>query len=88
MGPCHHGIERLRVADGGDGLQTWVVAMNILSKQPEKLTRGGTSLGVCWGLTTPHRKNQHVTKRYTGPRTCTDSLERPRQRKMNVTFGT
>jgi hypothetical protein len=29
MGPCHHGMARSRVADGGDGLQLWRVAENI-----------------------------------------------------------
>jgi hypothetical protein len=31
--PCHHGMARPRVADGGDGLQMWRVAANILKKQ-------------------------------------------------------
>jgi hypothetical protein len=25
LGPCHHGMARRRVADGGDGLQIWGV---------------------------------------------------------------
>jgi len=29
-GPCHLGMARPRVADGGDGLQIWRVAANIL----------------------------------------------------------
>jgi hypothetical protein len=51
--PCHHGMARTQVADGGDGLQKWRVAANILNKP----TRGGPPawwLGV--GLTTPHCK--------------------------------
>jgi hypothetical protein len=33
MGPYYHGIAHSLVADGGDGLQTWRVAANILNKQ-------------------------------------------------------
>jgi hypothetical protein len=33
VGHCHHGMARPRVADGGDGLQIWRVAANILIKQ-------------------------------------------------------
>jgi len=32
MGPCHHGMARPRVADGGDGLQIWKIAANLLNK--------------------------------------------------------
>jgi hypothetical protein len=31
--PCHHGMARPQVADGGDGLQFWRAAANILKKQ-------------------------------------------------------
>jgi hypothetical protein len=31
--PCHRGMARPQVADGGDALQLWVVAANILNKQ-------------------------------------------------------
>jgi hypothetical protein len=41
------------------------------------------------GLTTPHlKKNQSVTKCYTGPQTWTASLKRPKQRKIGIRFGT
>jgi hypothetical protein len=30
---CHHGLARLQVADGGGGLQIWMVAANIFNKQ-------------------------------------------------------
>jgi hypothetical protein len=30
---CHHGVARPQVAYGGDGLQIWRVAANILYKQ-------------------------------------------------------
>jgi hypothetical protein len=31
--PCHHGMARPQVADGGDDLEIWRVAANILNKQ-------------------------------------------------------
>jgi hypothetical protein len=31
-GPCHHNMAHPGVADGGDGLQMWRVAANILNK--------------------------------------------------------
>jgi hypothetical protein len=31
--PCHHGKAHPQVADGGDGLQIWRLAANILNKQ-------------------------------------------------------
>jgi hypothetical protein len=31
--PCHHGMARPQVADGGDALQVWREAANILNKQ-------------------------------------------------------
>jgi hypothetical protein len=40
--PCHHGMARPQVADGGDGLQIWRGAANILNKQ----SRTADSLGV------------------------------------------
>jgi hypothetical protein len=30
--PCHHGMARPQVVDGGDGLQPWKVAVIILNK--------------------------------------------------------
>jgi hypothetical protein len=30
--PCHHGVARPQVADGGDGFQIWRIAANILNK--------------------------------------------------------
>jgi hypothetical protein len=37
--PCHHGMARPQVANGGDGLQIWRVAANILSKQSRTADR-------------------------------------------------
>jgi len=49
--------------------------------------RGGTSAcGLREWLKSPHLKKQLVTKCCTGPRT--NSLERLRQQKMNMRFGT
>jgi hypothetical protein len=44
---CHHGMARPQVADGGDSLQFWRVAANILNKQSRKADKGwSSSLGV------------------------------------------
>jgi hypothetical protein len=43
----HYGIARPQVADGGDGLQIWRVAANILNKQLRTADKGwSSSLGV------------------------------------------
>jgi hypothetical protein len=45
--PCHHGMARPQVADGGDTLQFWRVAANILNKQSWTGDKGwSSSLGV------------------------------------------
>jgi hypothetical protein len=45
--PCHHGMVRPQVADGGDGLQIWRVAANVLNKQSRIANRGwSSSMGV------------------------------------------
>jgi hypothetical protein len=45
--PCHHGMARPQVADGGDGLQFWRLAANILNKQSRTADKGwSSSLGV------------------------------------------
>jgi hypothetical protein len=45
--PCHHGMARPQVADGGEGLQIWKVAANILSKQSRTADKPRpSSLGV------------------------------------------
>jgi hypothetical protein len=40
MGPCHHGMARPRVVEGGDGLKIWRVATNILNKQSRTADKG------------------------------------------------
>jgi hypothetical protein len=55
VGPCHHGMARPQVADGGDALHFSRAVANILNKQSR--TRGGPpAWGLGVGLTTPHRK--------------------------------
>jgi len=80
MCPCHHGMARLRVTDGGNGLQIWRTADN----------RKGVvlQLGDWRGGTNVHSKNRYIMKRYAWPRNWTDFLERPRERKMHMTFRT
>jgi hypothetical protein len=52
--PCHHGMARPQVADGGDGLQIWRVAANILNKQSRTADGGwSSSLGVGRGANNP-----------------------------------
>jgi hypothetical protein len=44
---CHRGMARRRVADGGDGLQIWRIAANMLIKQSRTADNGwSSSLGV------------------------------------------
>jgi hypothetical protein len=41
--PCHHGMARPQVADGGDSLQFWRVAVNILNKRSQSSDKGWSS---------------------------------------------
>jgi hypothetical protein len=41
--PCHYGMACPQVADGGDGLQIWRVAVNILNKQSPTADKGWSS---------------------------------------------
>jgi hypothetical protein len=53
----HHGMGRSQVADGGDALQFWTAAVNILNKQSRTADKGwSSSMGLGVGLTTPNRK--------------------------------
>jgi hypothetical protein len=38
--PCRQGMACPQVADGGEGLQIWRVAVNILNKQSQKANMG------------------------------------------------
>jgi hypothetical protein len=52
-----------QVADGGDSFQIWRVATKILKNQSRTTDKGwSSSLGFGRGLTTPNKKNVHVTK--------------------------
>jgi hypothetical protein len=75
--PCHYGMARLRVADGGDGLQMWRVVANILTKQLWIANKGWTTSfrGWAWGEQTLTVKNSLVTKFHKEPRAWADSLE-------------
>jgi hypothetical protein len=45
--PCHHGMAHPQVVDGGNGLQIWRVAGNILNKHSRTADKGwSSSLGV------------------------------------------
>jgi hypothetical protein len=51
---CHHGMARPQVADGGDGLQLWRVAANIVNKQSRTADSGwSSSLGFGRGANNP-----------------------------------
>jgi hypothetical protein len=41
--PYHHGMARPKVADGGESLQIWRVAANMLNKQSGRADRGWSS---------------------------------------------
>ena len=58
MGSCHNGTARPQVAGGGNGLQTWRAAADILNKQSRTADKWCfSSLGFGLGVTTSHRKN-------------------------------
>jgi hypothetical protein len=78
-------MARPQVPDGGDGLQVWRAAANAINKQSREPARGCPPV---WGLlveqTTRRRKNDSVTKCYTGIRTWTESVK---LRKMDMRPG-
>jgi hypothetical protein len=41
--PCHHGMVRPQVVDGGDALQVWMEVVNILKKQSRTAENGRSS---------------------------------------------
>jgi hypothetical protein len=89
--PCHHGMARPQVADGGDSLQFWRLAENILNKQSRTADKGVAFQlgGWAWGTQILTVKNKLVTKDHKKPRTWTDSLDnRPKRKKMDMRFGT
>jgi hypothetical protein len=70
-------MARPRDADGGDGLQIWKVAANIINKQSEQPTRSGPlGSGLGKELRTPHHKKATLLRNDTrGFWNWTDSLE-------------
>jgi hypothetical protein len=51
---CYHGVAHPQVVDGGDSLQIWRVAVNILNKQSWTGNKGWpSSLGVWMGVNNP-----------------------------------
>jgi hypothetical protein len=50
--PCHHGMARPQISGGGNALQLWTIAANILNKQSQTADKGlSSSLGVGSGAT-------------------------------------
>jgi hypothetical protein len=72
MVPCHHGMARPQVADGGDSFQAWKIAVKVLNKQLRTAEKG--------------RSFSLIVGRYTGLQTYTDCLERPKQRNSDMRF--
>jgi hypothetical protein len=77
-------------SDGGDGLQTWKVAANVVNKQSRTADKGwspslrvGRASNTSWPFTT-----YHVTKHFTKPWTWSDPLERRKQCTLDMRFGT
>jgi hypothetical protein len=86
---CHHGMERPRVSDRGDGLQIWRVAANMLNKQSQTADGGGSSsLGLGGALTTLPRKTQYLLRITTHSLRTRHYLAQPKHWKMNRRFGT
>jgi hypothetical protein len=63
--PCHHGIARRQVADGGDGLQIWRVAANILNKQSRTAdNERSSSLGFGRGTNNSSPKKLSLLRKF------------------------
>jgi hypothetical protein len=75
--PCHHGMARPQVADGGDRdrLQVWRVAANILNKQSRTADKRWSSGFECWTNNSSPQKNYLFTKCHKGPRIWRDPLD-------------
>jgi hypothetical protein len=71
--PCHHGMARPQVADGGDGLQIWRIAANILNRLSGTPDKGwSSSLGIERGANNSSpQKHKLVTKDSKKPQTWT-----------------
>jgi len=63
VGHCQRSMARLRVADGGNGLQIWRGAENITNNQSRTADKGLTSsFAVGRGLTTSRRKKKSLLR--------------------------
>jgi hypothetical protein len=67
VGPCHHGIAHRQVEDGGDGLQIWRAAMNIMYKSTGQPKRGDPPTWFVGGeglamLTVKQNKLRNITQ--------------------------
>jgi hypothetical protein len=88
--PCHHGMARPQVAGGGDGLQIWRVAANILNISRGQPTMGGPpAWGLGVGLITPHRKKISLLRNVTtdlgnGRTLLINELLRQERGKLNI----
>jgi hypothetical protein len=62
-------MARPRVADGGDGLQIWIIAVNILSKHPWIAVDRKCSpvWGLGEGITPSDRKETHYGMSHRAP---------------------
>jgi len=55
------------IADGGDNLQIWMVAANILTKQSQTANKvWSSSQGIGQGANNSSQKNQPLAEYYTG----------------------
>jgi hypothetical protein len=79
--PCHHGTAaRPQVADGGDGLQIWKVAANIMNKQSRTTDKGrSSSLGVERGANNPSTSESNMLR-------SVSKLRRKWEDSINVDF--
>jgi hypothetical protein len=63
--PCHNGMARRQVVDGGDTIQLCRAAANILNKQSWTANKGwSSSLVVGHGLTTPNCKKKSLLQKF------------------------
>jgi hypothetical protein len=88
--PYHNRMARPQVADGGDALQVWTVAANILDKRSRTADKGwSSSMGVERGaINSSVLKNKLVAKCHQWLRSWADSLDKRRKRKKTDTrFG-